>query len=557
MPDAMGVRLGRGWLPARITALPRTSFVLALILAVAVAVRVAVLVITIEAPGFTWTDSDQYLSGQAASLVRSGHWQWTWDAVDDVWHGRHCVLSPLYPVFLSLIGAVSNPVAGAVGHILLSVAAVAMLFVAGRSLHSKRAGLVAACLAAFWLSEVGAMPHFMQERLFVPLIIAAFAALLHAMSTNARPAWFAIAGGLFALAALTRVMALYYVPIAAAIIVFGPQRPPRRVVLRQTAAFVAGWLVLVGPYIAAVSAAKGELVLIDNHGAIQYLEHGALSPVTETLTRLAASPVEYLSERAAIVGALLHLNGGRWVQLYGTAWTPEGALGWKLAAHALIDVPLVLVVTLAPLGLMFARARRETWLLVAWIATCVVLTAVAGYGGARYRIPIEFPLILLASVPLAHGLPARVVLRLRMATAMPAATSAALTALLLVQVPASLSARAQYGVTSWEVSADHRRTAIESRVGFYLWDQASGTRMAALTIDSAHVDDGDVHIWVDGRYVAAMPLTMMRDEPWRVLVRRGSPTFVALQIENRSSTGASSPSKRQLRVGPVRLDTAR
>jgi hypothetical protein len=450
MPSATRQRA----LVPRLAPLPPTAIILGAILLVAVAARVLHLWVTFEAPGFVWTDSDRYLSGQAASLVRNGHWQWTWDVVDYVWHGRHWVLSPLYPVFLSLIGAVSNPMAGAIGHMLLSVAAVGLLFVAGQSLHSTRSGLVAAGLAAVWLSEIGGTPHFMQERLFVPLIVAAFAMLLRATSTDAAPARFAVAGGLFALAALTRAMALYYLPIAVAIVVFGPGGPPRRVAARQGVALLAGWLALVGPYIVAVSAAKGQVILIDNHGAIEYFQRGALSPVTQMLTRLTTTPADYLGEKAAVARALLHLNGGRWVQLYGTAWTPEGALGWKLAAHAFIDLPLLVVLTLAPFGLAFARARREASLIGAWVAVSVILTVLANYGGARYRIPIEFPLVLLASIPLAHGLPRRLESIPRLTAA--AATSVALLALLLAQAPASLSAPAQYGVTSRGASTDRR-----------------------------------------------------------------------------------------------------
>ena len=453
----------------RLLPLSRTAIVFGAVLLVAIAARALHLWITLDAPGFAWIDSDHYLSGQAASLVRNGHWQWTWDAVDYVWHGRHWVLSPLYPVFLSLIGAVSNPMAGAIGHIALSVAAVGSLFVAGRSLHSIRAGLVAAGLAAVWLAEIGGTPHFMQERLFVPLVVASFAWLLHATSTEAAPTRFAVAGGLFALTALTRPTALYYVPISVAIVVFGPGGPPRRVAIRQGVALLAGWLAVVGPYIAAVSAAKGELVLVDNRGAIEYFQHDAFSPLTEMLAQLTTTPAEYLREKAAVARALLHLNGGRWAQLYGTAWTPEGALGWKLAAHAFIDVPLLLVLALAPFGVALARARREVWLLGAWIAVSVILTVLANYGGARYRSPIEFPLILLASIPLAHGLPKRVVSIPRLTAAM--AMSVSLLALLLAQVPASLSAKTQSGVTGREAHTppmDRHRIASgrNQRVGF-------------------------------------------------------------------------------------------
>jgi len=420
----------------------RTAIALSTILLIALAARVFVLEVTLGAPCFAWSDSDRYLSGQAASLVRSGHWRWTWDAVDYVWHGQHWTLAPLYPVFLSLIGAVADPMKGAVAHIALSVAAVGLLFRAGQSLHSARAGLVAAGLAAVWLSEVGAAPHFMQERLFVPLMVAAFALLLRATSTDdRRPAWFAVAGVVFALAGLTRPTALYYLPVAAGIVAFGPGRPSRRVAAWQALALLAGSFIVAGPYVAAVSAARGQLILVDNHGAIESFQNGAFSPLTEIASRMTTAPVEYLSEKLLTARALLHLNGGRWTQHYGTASTPEGALAWKLLAHAFIDVPLLLVATLAPVGLVLARARRGAWLLGAWIAMSVILTTLAGYGGARYRVPIEFPMMLLASVPLAHGLPRGVLAMPRLMTA--AAVSAAIMVLLLMQVPATLKAVAE------------------------------------------------------------------------------------------------------------------
>ena len=122
---------------------------------------------------------------------------------------------PLYPYFIALVWRAT----GSLAAVLWAQAAIGALLVPavariGSLAFGRRAGLVAAVFAAFYPDLVWFSTRFWSETLFIVLLWWAIERTLAAdLSGSRRTA--AVAGALWALAALTRELAVYLVPLAA------------------------------------------------------------------------------------------------------------------------------------------------------------------------------------------------------------------------------------------------------------------------------------------------------------------------------------------------------
>ena len=432
-------------------------------------VRMWLLHTAIAGGTFTALDPDGYMR-QGRELARDGQgWQWTLDAIRYRYHGRTYLLPPLYPVFLSLfaVSPESYPNSAAVGQVALNSLSVAMLFVIGASLHSRRAGVLAAFVYAFWIPNIWTLGQFLQEQIYLPLLLAAFALLLRATSRCASPAAFACAGAAFGLAALTRSMPFYFVIMASigyAVVARSDPRAPHR-----AAALVAGFFLVTGAYSLWVSEQLGQFVFIENHGGISIHNYGGgfygvlgFRQIVELLFEsFRGDPGRFFDTWVGFALALFNLHGDRWLQHYQAA-SATGATVAKIVAHAGIDVPFAVSVVLAPLGAVLARRSREAALLALWVALVVVLSALSGAGGIRYRAPFEPHLIALASVVLVGQWrrPGRTAL------IVGALTVVAAVSILVPQVSRVARGRANYGDSEWSLTTDGRRTWARAGLGF-------------------------------------------------------------------------------------------
>jgi tetratricopeptide (TPR) repeat protein len=154
----------------------------------------------------------------------------------DLAHGRGFVFydtyrwlrAPLYPLFLALFFWVGGDHArvATLAQVLLSTATVYGFYLLARRLFrgewSERAGLASALLAALLLPFATFPALFMAETLFTFLLVAFLLAILQV--PEAPPArrwrWAAAAGLLLGLCALTRAVALVFMPLAAAWLYF-------------------------------------------------------------------------------------------------------------------------------------------------------------------------------------------------------------------------------------------------------------------------------------------------------------------------------------------------
>jgi hypothetical protein len=392
--------------PDRTQLVTRTQIVTLLaILAFGFAVRVVALVDAVHTPGYSWEDPDGYMA-QALRLAGPGGWAWTFDAVTYTINGQRHALPPMYSVFLSLFALWPGfPLSAQVAQVCLAVVSIALVFALGRRVHSTRAGLIAAAVFAVWVPNIFGVWSTSQETLYLPLILTAFLLLARAIDRDDLAPGFALAGFVFGAAALTRSMPLFFALPAASVHVVLARN--RRRASAQALAFLVGFMLLTVPYSAALSRHFGQLTVIDTHGSI-HLESasgGRAPSLLETATGLwraiAARPVDYLTECVVRARSLLHVNGGRILQIYVVAGSKASAVAWKTLVHLGSDGLLIFSTVLAGLGAALCRQPRIAILFLLWAGLNIGIASVGGFGGARLRAPFEPFLVILASVVIA------------------------------------------------------------------------------------------------------------------------------------------------------------
>lgn len=452
-----------------------TVVTLSLIALLGFGVRVAYLLHATSQPRYEWDDPDHYeLKGRVLAQDGDG-WRWTFDAVrHSSYDQRFYVLPPAYPVFLSLFALFPGyPFSAQVGQVVLSTLTIVLLFILGHQLHSTRAGLIAASIYALWVPNIIAVWSTMQESIYVPIVLLALVLLVRAASRQPdyRPWELALVGAAFGLATLTRSIPMYFLPVAAALLVVHQRGRLRlgKYVWSMVALF-GGFLLLTAPYSVALSQHLGRTTFVENHGSIFIVERYGLEgddPATlpETAGLLVrgfvSAPVATLGDWWSTTRSVLHVNGGRLLQIYLGAETRAGALFAKWMTHLFGDFTFVACVLLAPFGVVLSRNKLAATLMFAWVVVNLGLVALSGFGGPRLRAPIEPQIIALASVVLSGGFD-NVNKKL---LAIAGALAAALGVIVLPQLPQSLSARADYGV-HWPMKAPPKRSAMSGSAGF-------------------------------------------------------------------------------------------
>jgi hypothetical protein len=442
----------------------RTLALLGVIVGLGLLLRFLYIAHATARPGFHIDDPDSYLrQGERIALGATG-WRFDFEVVEHAVEGRRYALPPLYPVFLSLFALLPGfPVNILVGQAALAGLACVSVFLLGREIHSDRAGLIAALLHALWLPNVIAVWSTMQETLFIPLVLAGFAVLVRARSLTG----FALAGVLLGLAALTRSMPLYYVPVA--VILLAWRHGIRKGALLGFG-LVLGFAAFTVPYSVALSRHLGSATFIENHAGLRIAsEHGTEGarppgPIATAVTlvrEFAAAPNRTIGDWKTTALSILHVNGGRLLQIYLGAETKPGAAAWKIAAHVFADLALVLVLALAPFGFAVCRRPESGMFLAAWVVMCFGLTVISGFGGPRLRAPVEPHLMVGAAVVLSFGWG-----RPRAVSLLAAAlVSIGLLSAIVPQLGRSFAAKGDYGV-DWPLDPPPKRSAMEGKAGF-------------------------------------------------------------------------------------------
>jgi hypothetical protein len=448
---------------------------MAILMAIALALRIGYLLL-LAGQGHVYGDVDQYLA-KGTSLVASGGFRWTFDAVAYTWGGRVYALPPLYSLYLGAFAAwPSYPLNAFIGLAAVNAAVIPLIVATGTRLHSVRAGFVAALLYACWGADIAAYAAVRQEALYIPLVIVATWALVRALDGAGGRFAFVAAGAAFGLAALCRSMPIYYVAAVAGGLAL---RDWRGAGWRQAGQLVAGFALFTVPYSIALSLHLGEATLIENHGGILVVHRylggghsqvpGFTTVVTAILQQIWMEPAAFAAETLDQGRSLIYVSGGRFVQEAVYAATARDAGLWKLAAHLLIDLPWVLALVLAPVGAAMARLRPAVAALLAWALLNIGLTAITGFGGSRLRGPFEIHLVLLASVALAG--PWRIDRWPPVIAGL--AVAAALAGVVAPQIDRSARARGNYG-GRWTTTGAETRATVTGASGANVLALAGG-----------------------------------------------------------------------------------
>lgn len=451
-----------------------TVWLTVLLVIAAFAVRLAYLTSAMQEPGFGFSDPDHYMAN-GARLAEAG--RWVFEAVHYPWGGRLYTLPPLYPTVLGLIAAFPGyPYSAAIAQIAINSLAVVALVVLGIRLQARAAGLIAGAIYAFWGGNIVATRFFMQEALYVPLVIVMFLALLRAYTPPRTERRFFIAGLALAVAALCRSMPIYFT--AAIAVGHLALARPFGSAWRESRALVAGFALLTVPYSIALSLHLGRPTFIEDHGGLLVAHRfGAQSDKPPGLPTVAATlivefvrgPGAFTADAIDKARSVFHVAGGRWVEQTVNAPNETVAQAWKVFAHTTMDAPLVLLTILTIPGLVLMRNRTATLLFGGWIALNVTLVAITGFGGARLRSPFEPVMMLLAGIvlsgawrPISRG-----------AAALAVAGAAVGAWAVVPQLPRSLQGRGNYGV-EWAPNAPPHVATIRDRGGFNMLLEPGG-----------------------------------------------------------------------------------
>jgi hypothetical protein len=261
---------------------------------------------------------------------------------------------------------------------------------------------------------------------------------------------------------------------------------------------------------------------------------GVLDTIRLLVAQIAAEPRDFVLQKFDLIRGLFHVQGGRWLQLYGAASTPFLAVVWKVIAHVGVDLAFVVTALLAPLGVVVARRSREAVLLALWIPVVAVLSVAASYAGARYRAPFEPHIITLASIALAGSW--RRATRWQLVAALSCALLVAL--MIVPQIGRSLRAWPDYGTGQKETSQAGTRFTARGRVGFNVIALPETTSMAVVLADGSAVDAFSANVKVGGRPTAEL---MISSTPRTVTLARKGVGMLYVEITPRLPVGQPCP----------------
>jgi len=475
---------------------------LLLILLLGLALRIVSLTATMAKPDFQWVDADHYMTlGQdvasvprplAERVVRAASYKY----IDATFY-----LPPAYTLALALFALFPHyPLNAAIGQSVLGAIGAVFVFAIARRLHSTRAALIAAALYAAWPPAISGVNLFVQEQLYIPLLLAAFA-LLASVVERDRPWGHFVTGVVFGLAALTRLMILFYFVLVPVLIWLASR--DTKSIRRQIVPLVLGAAIVVLPYSVFISWMTGQVMLVENHGAFdmtKYAENAVATAPTlgvglqVLLEEITHKPLVFLGNWLDYVRLLFKPNGlqwSEWFAMYSTRLVAFLGVGVRL----LYDGLFLAVIGLTPLGILLARRRRLAVLLAAWVLVLTLCTALTGTAGTRYRSPAEPVLLTFATIGVAG--PWRH--RARGSLLVAAGVGAALVVPLAAQVPAPAALPA-YGLQSWSPEQGAGESTRRADVGFRL---ISATTIADLVIQpTVPLAEGTrVEVTVDGHVV--------------------------------------------------------
>jgi 4-amino-4-deoxy-L-arabinose transferase-like glycosyltransferase len=348
--------------------------------------------------------------------------------------GPTLLRAPVYPVVLGALlavapGSIESAAVFAGQAALGGLAAGLLALLAWQLFGDRRHALAAGALAALYPAFALEPLTYMTEIVFLPLELAALAALLHLRRGVARPGvWSVGIGVLVGLAMLTRQTgALLLAPVGLALLV--APGDPVRARLRRLAAITAVSLVVVAPWTVRNYVVSDTFVLITRQTGLQlsgiYNEDARLDPARpaywpdhvlnsrdfdaivspdidelELDELLQQRSLDHARDHPAYVAEAVARNGLRMLELDRATWgATSDSLSLSSSQGAAERIGWFVAVALAVGGWLTSGRRRVPWWL---LATPVVFFAAGATSGGllRYRIPADPFVLLLAAAGL-------------------------------------------------------------------------------------------------------------------------------------------------------------
>lgn len=407
----------------------RPSTALIVIVLLALAVRVGVVIAT---PGFTPIFDAADFDRHAVSIA-SGH---GYPKPQLAPQGPSAFRPPLYPLALAVVhkahgGQTALRLLGA----LLGAVTVGLIYLLAARIWNRRVAAVAGGMAAVFPPLVVLSASYLSELLFIPLVLAATLAAF-GYRNDPRIRWAAAAGVLTGLAALTRTNGLLLV-VALGIGVWILRPLFSRRALAAPAVLAVAAALTVTPWVIRNAVVFHRFVGIGdqtgyalagtyNSEARQMAEHPgqpraphlleSFRPVfarsdldeAERFSRLNDAAVDFIGEHPAYVPQTMAWNVLRVFDIERTdsyervfqAQTLQ-AVGMPGLASLLVPLSLYVVTALAGLGTLAVALRlghvKGPPLFFWLVPLMMVLPALAVYGLARYRAPVDPFLVMLAA----------------------------------------------------------------------------------------------------------------------------------------------------------------
>jgi 4-amino-4-deoxy-L-arabinose transferase-like glycosyltransferase len=407
---------------------------LLLILLAAAAARLAMILVT---PHFTfWGDPVDYQ--RLAASIAGGHgFAPTTIATPGT---PSAFRPPAYPFTLgglyALVGV--HPQAARALGALLGVLAVALLAYLGRALWGRRVGLLAGAIGAVFLPLIALNATLVSESLLVPVELGLALSLVRLARRPVQIRWALIAGGLCALAALTRAVADTWLLVAVAAILSSQRGGAGRI--RLIAALVVAFALVLAPWTIRNLSAFHALVPVTTEGGFtlagQYNPQAAAANdfqavwrvpllVPSIATRLAplyrrrggideaqldsalrGIGLRYVEHDPGYVAVASALNTLRLLDLgpshtYATA-IADRELALPQALQTPANLSAQLLALLALVGVVAAALRRGRVALGPWwlwgLPVLTLVLTVPMVGNPLKRAPLDPFLILLAAV---------------------------------------------------------------------------------------------------------------------------------------------------------------
>ena len=338
---------------------------------------------------------------------------------------------PVYPAFLALL----LPAAGM--HIadallfqacILSVGVLAF-YAFGAHLFGRITGLVTALLAAIFIPLASYASSLYAEALFVTLLVTGLTALNDAIERKSGRMAFG-AGIILALAALTRAVGVYLIPLAAAWMIWRAWSDGYREWrwYRSAILLLLGAMLVIGPWAGRNYLVHGRLIVSDTNGGIS-MWYGTVRDDAEQAAgeaRLAAvpnladrqtlalrmawdnirdDPVRFLTRMRFKIASLYALQTRSYavgdVISIDSRGAPivQNAGEYRLELTALADAQYVALMLLAIGGFCFMPQPARAVPTLLWVGLATLLAALT-IGHPRLRLPVVAAVLPFAAYAL-------------------------------------------------------------------------------------------------------------------------------------------------------------